>query len=60
MKTFIFHEKNGSGILTVSKETEKEALRYVYATVLNDEEWRLDSVEEENAEPEEKCEDTVE
>jgi hypothetical protein len=41
LKTYVFAEKNGSGVLIVSDYGEKEAIEYLNDTLKNPLGWRL-------------------
>ena len=46
MKTYIFTHKHTSATLTISAETEEEAREEMASILLPSEDWRLDTVEE--------------
>ena len=46
MTTYIFAEKNGSATMTLSADTEKEAIQYLRNVTKNPSGWRLDSEED--------------
>ena len=47
MKTYIFAQKNGSGSLILSAESEIDAYDLMIDLVKNSDEWRLDEVQDE-------------
>jgi|GEM_PF-3125999 len=48
MKTYIFAQKNGSGSLILSAESEIDAYDLMIDLVKNSDEWRLDEVQDED------------
>lgn len=42
MKTYVFNQKNGSGVLTLSAENDEEAYELLEELVVWASEWRLD------------------
>lgn len=49
-KTYIFAEKNGCAVITLSEESEDEAIKYLEGIVREPMGWRLTEVEEEERE----------
>lgn len=47
MKTFIFNQKNGSGVLTISAENEIEAWKEVDEILIDVDGWRLTEIHDE-------------
>ena len=45
MPTYVFAEKNGSGALTLSEDSEEEATAYLKEITKFPQNWRLDDVE---------------
>ena len=50
MKTYIFVQKNGSGTLTLSAETEIDAYDLLIDLVKDSDEWRLNDILDEDGE----------
>ena len=48
MKTYVFNQKNGSGILIISAESEIDAYDLMIDLVKDSDEWRLDEVQDED------------
>jgi len=50
MRTYIFTQKNGSGILTLSAESEIDAYDLMIDLVKDSDEWRLTEIHDEDGE----------